>query len=140
MHPRYTEESERVAGNSPLRRGLLIVAGIFFLILAVLGIVVPLLPTTPFLLLAGACFVRSSEKLHRWLYSNRLFGQYLQRYRDGEGMPLVSKITTLFLLWVTLGVSAFVAVPDGFWWIWVVLLAVGIGVTVHLVRIKTYRR
>lgn len=114
-------------------------AGIIFVILAFVGIVVPLLPTTPFLLLAAGCFVRSSEKLHRWLYSNHLFGGYLRRYRDGEGLSLFSKITVLVLLWFSLGLSAVIAVPVSWWWMWGVLLAVGVGVTIHILKLKTFR-
>ena len=98
-----------------------------------------MLPTTPFLLLAAACYVRSSERLHRWLFTNRLFGEYLRRYRDGEGLPLASKIATLALLWISLGASAALAVPERLWWVRAFLLLVGAGVTIHVLRIKTRR-
>ncbi len=120
-------------------RVALIAAGVLFVGLGVIGAFVPVLPTTPFLLLAAACFVRSSERMHRWLHQNRVFGEYLRRYRDGEGIPLASKIWTLALLWATLGGSAFVAVPARLWWVRLFLLAVGLGVTIHILRIKTRR-
>ncbi len=121
------------------RRVLLISAGALFVGLGVVGVVLPLLPTTPFLLLAAACFVRSSARLHRWLLGNRVFGDYLRRYRDGEGLPLASKLTTLVLLWGTLAVSALAAAPPRLWWVRLLLLAVGGGVTVHILRIKTQK-
>ena len=74
------------------RRGLLVVGGTVAVGLGVVGIFVPLLPTPPFLLLAAACFVRSSDRLYRWLLGNRLFGEYIPRYREGSGVPLASKI------------------------------------------------
>ena len=104
-----------------------------------MGAFVPVLPTTPFLLLAAACFVRSSERLHRWLFSNRLFGEYLRRYRDGEGLPLSSKVATLVLLWASIGSSALLAVPDRLWSVRVALFAIAVAVTVHVLRIKTRR-
>ena len=104
-----------------------------------MGAFVPVMPTTPFLLLAAACFSRSSERLHRWLFTNRLFGNYLRRYRDGEGLPRASKIATLVLLWTSLGASALFAVPERLWWVRALLLLVGIGVTIHVLRIKTRR-
>jgi len=120
-----------------LRRGLLISAGVLFVGLGVVGTLVPVLPTTPFLLLAAACFARSSERMHRWLLGNRVFGEYLRRYRNGEGLPLASKVTTLVLLWATLGVSASVA---PLLWVRLLLLAVGLGVTIHILRMRTRRR
>lgn len=120
-----------------LRRGLLLVAGVMAVGLGVVGVVVPMLPTTPFLLLAAACFLRSSERMYRWLLANPVFGEHLRRYRAGEGLPLASKVATVVLLWATLALSAFVAVPPRLWWVRVILAAVGIGVTTHLLRIKT---
>lgn len=122
-----------------LRRSLLLTAGILSVALGLLGVVLPVLPTTPFLLLAAACFLRSSERMHRWLLSNRVFGEYLRRYRNGEGLPLSSKVTTIVFLWGTLGASALFAVPPRLWWVRLVLMAVGLGVTIHILRIKTRR-
>jgi uncharacterized membrane protein YbaN (DUF454 family) len=125
--------------QSRLLRGLLVAAGTLCVAFGVVGAFVPVLPTTPFLLLAGVCFARSSERLHRWLFSNRLFGEYLRRYRDGEGLPLASKIATLVLLWATIGPSALLAVPDRLWWARAALFAIAAAVTVHVLRIKTRR-
>ena len=123
-----------------LRRGVLVAAGILCVGLGLLGVVVPVLPTTPFLLLAAACFLRGSERLYRWLVGHRIFGNHLRRYRDGEGLPLSSKVATIALLWGTLAASAFLAVPARLWWVRLILLAVGVGVTVHLLGLKTRRR
>ena len=75
------------------------VIGCIAVILAIAGVFLPLLPTTPFLLLASACFLRSSEKLHRRLMNNRLFGPYLENIQRNRGIPLKGKIFTLILLW-----------------------------------------
>jgi hypothetical protein len=123
-----------------MRRGLLVVAGIVAVGLGIVGVFVPVLPTTPFLLIAAACFVRSSDRMYRWLLGNRLFGHYIRRYREGSGIPLASKVVTLALLWATLAASAFLAVPSRLWWVRLFLLAVGVGVTIHVARIKTARR
>jgi uncharacterized membrane protein YbaN (DUF454 family) len=122
-----------------LRRVLLIVAGVMSVGLGVVGAFVPVLPTTPFLLLAAACFTRSSPRLHQWLLGNRILGEYLRRYRSGEGLPLASKLMTLLVLWAALATSAFVAVPTRLWWARILLLAVGVGVTIHILRIRTRR-
>ncbi|MBN1611857.1 MAG: YbaN family protein [Polyangiaceae bacterium] len=135
--PALLADDKRSAETGRLQRGLLVAAGVLCVGLGVVGVVVPVLPTTPLLLLAAACFLRSSNRLHRWLLGNRVFSEYLRRYQSGEGLPLSSKLTTLVLLWSTLAVSAFAAVPVRLWWVRLVLLAVGVGVTVHILRIKT---
>lgn len=120
-----------------LRRSLLVAAGVACVFLGAIGILIPVLPTTPFLLLAAACFLRSSERLHGWLLGNRVFGEYLRRYVNGEGIPLSSKIGTLAFLWFTLAVSIFAFVPAGLWWVRLVLAAIGVGVTLRIATIPT---
>lgn len=105
--------------------------------LGIIGILVPLLPTTPFLLLAATCFMHGSETLHRWLHENRLFGKHLTHYRNREGMAKSAKIVTLILLWTGLTFSAVFVKHHSAWWIWALLLAVGVGVTTHIIKIKT---
>lgn len=115
-------------------RILLIICGFVSLVVGMLGIFLPLLPTTPFLLLSAYCFARSSRKFHRWLLGNTILGKYIRNYREGRGMTLRAKICTLSLLWATILVSAYfcpiIYVKIG-------LLLVAIGVTIHVVRIKT---
>ena len=117
-------------------RPLLAAAGLFFTALALLGIMLPVLPTTPFLLLAAWCFARSSPRLYDWLHENRLFGEYLRRYRNGEGLPLQVKVTTISLLWLTLGFSAAWAWPQRPWLAGALGL-IGAAVTAHIALIKT---
>lgn len=118
-------------------RVVLVGAGSLSVALAMLGVFLPVLPTTPFLLLAAACYLRSSTRLYAWLHANRLFGEHLRRYRAGEGLPLSLKIWTVAVLWISLLSSAFFAVPVRLAWVRVLLVAVGLAVTAHLVLIKT---
>ena len=105
------------------------------MVVAIVGIIIPLLPTTPFLLLAAACFIRSSDSLYGWLISHRWLGPYIKNYRDHKAVTRRTKIFTILLLWGTLGFAA----------IWVtsvlavrvLLLIVGVGVTVHVLSLKT---
>jgi hypothetical protein len=78
------------------------VAGALAVLLGVLGIFLPLLPTTPFLLLASWCFARGSTRLHRWLLTHPLFGDYLRNFEAGRGIPLRAKIVATVLLWSSL--------------------------------------
>ena len=118
-----------------LKKGLLIFAGTVFTATGIIGIFVPILPTTPFLLLAAACYLRSSRRLYNWLLGNRFFGAYVRNYLHGRGMPRKVKIATIFLLWITIACSIIFAVQALV--IRVILLVVAVGVTVHIMLIKT---
>ena len=113
---------------------ILNVLGTVFLFLAVLGIVLPLLPATPFLLLAAACYVRGSKTLHNWLISNKYLGPYITNFKDKKGMPLKAKIVTITVLWASLLFSIYrldSLLLDS------TLLVVGIGVTTLILKLKT---
>ena len=128
------------APRSPWVRHLLTAAGVVCVALALIGIVLPLLPTTPFLLLAAACFARSSPRLDDWLHHNRLFGPYLSAYRAGHGIPMPAKVSIIALLWISIAFSAILAVPDRLWALRLVLVMTGLLVSIHVLRVKTYRR
>jgi uncharacterized membrane protein YbaN (DUF454 family) len=112
----------------------LVVIGTAAVILGVVGIFLPLLPTTPFLLLAAACYVKASPKLYGWLINNKYLGSYIRNYREGKGIPLKTKIVAVTLLWFTISLSA---VLMGHLHISIFLLIVAICVTIHILRIKT---
>ncbi|KAA0911561.1 YbaN family protein [Pusillimonas sp. ANT_WB101] len=113
---------------------LLNVIGTIALILGIVGIFVPLLPTTPFLLLASACYVRSSTRMNNLLIGNRHLGPYLVAIQTGQGIPLRSKIVAIVMLWASLAFSAWY-VPLS--WVRPLLLIPGIGVTWYLLKMKT---
>ena len=88
------------------RRKLWLLAGHVSVLAGTIGIFLPLLPTTPFLLLAAVCYERSSPRLRQWLYANRYLRYYLDHYREGSGVPLAVKVQSLACLWLMLGLSA----------------------------------
>ncbi len=120
-----------------LKKAAFTIAGTICLALATIGIMLPILPTTPFLLLAAACYLKGSTRMHNWLLNNKLFGAYIRNYKEGKGMTLRAKAFTLTLLWVTIVFSAFFVVS--MFVIQLVLLGVCFAVTLHLVRLPTYR-
>ncbi len=120
-----------------IRKAALIFFGTVCVGLGVLGIFLPLMPTTVFLLLAAYCYSRSSDRFHQWLLNNRWLGKYLKNYKSGQGISLRQKVTTIAILWLSIGFSIwFVA---GSFWPTLLLATIAIGVTIHLLWIKTYR-
>jgi hypothetical protein len=112
------------------------IAGSVFVAIGVIGIFVPILPTTVFLLIAAACYNKGSEKFHHWLINNKLLGPYIASYRQKQGIPKSAKIRAIVLLWVTLSISAYVVAR---WHVTIILLAVAVGVTVFLLTRKTHK-
>lgn len=120
-----------------IRKVLLIFAGTVFVGLGVLGMFLPLMPTTVFLLLAAFCYSRSSERFHDWLLNNRWCGAYITNYQQGRGMTASQKLKTIFILWASIGLSLWFV--WGKFWVSLVLVLIALGVTAHLLWIKTYR-
>lgn len=110
-------------------RHLLLVCGWIAVGLAALGVFLPLLPTTPFLLLAVACFARSSPKGHRWLLRHRWFGPLLRAWRTGEGLPVRARVVVLLVLWTSLGLSIAWGIPESFGYLRWMLVAIGVAVS-----------
>ena len=123
--------------SGKILRFLLIIAGMISSALGFIGVFMPLLPTTPFLLLAAACFFKGSDRFYNWLLNNRWVGTYIRNYREKKGIPLRIKIKTIVLLWITIAISAIFFVTNIF--VRILLLLIAIGVTIHLVLIKTYK-
>jgi uncharacterized membrane protein YbaN (DUF454 family) len=120
--------------SNKLKQKLLLIAGTISVAIGVVGIFVPLLPTTPFLLLAAACYMRSSERFYRWLLNNRFFGTYISNYIEGKGVPLRIKIYTIALLWTTISLSIFLISPSIV--VKIILALVAIGVTLHIILLR----
>ena len=119
-----------------LKKYLFIFVGIISLGLGILGIFLPLLPTTPFILLSAALFIRSSQRLYIWLLNHKVFGNYIRSFLEERSIPLKVKIRSISLLWATILFSIFFVVSDKIW-LQLILLAVAIGVTIHILHYKT---
>ena len=115
--------------------GILIVIGWLCVILGVLGIFLPLLPTTPFLLLAAACFMRSSPKFYQWLVEHPKLGKYIIYYLKGKGIPKRAKIMAICMIWFTMGISIIWVVP--MLWVKLLLFFIGACVSIYLWRQPT---
>ena len=111
--------------------------GTVSLMLGVLGIFLPVLPTTPFLLLAAALYLRSSRRLYNWLLSHKHLGPYIKNFYEKRAIPLRVKIVSVSLLWITLLYCAFFVASA--WWMSILFIAIAAGVTVHILGYKTLR-
>ena len=132
------KSKKSVKSSNQFFKWMLITAGIIFVGLGILGIFLPILPTTPFLLLASACFARSSKKFYDWLLKNKLFGDYIKNYREGRGVPLKVKVFTISLLWITILYSIYYVIDD--FLLKVILFIIATGVTIHIITIKTSKK
>lgn len=118
-----------------IARLALLVAGNIFVGLGILGIFLPLLPATPFFLLAAACFAKSSPKFYDWLINTRWFGSFLKNYRDNKCIPKKVKLVSILILWIVIFGTIVFAVEAIL--IKIILLIIAIGVTIHISRIGT---
>ena len=131
--------------NSRIIKGLWFTAGTISLVLGAIGIVLPLLPTTPFLLATAACYYKSSSRMHKWLINNKLFGEYIRNYQAGRGIPLKTKAIAISVLWITIGVSTFFFLerllpPFLVLPIQIIMISIAIIITIYLLKLPTYRK
>jgi uncharacterized membrane protein YbaN (DUF454 family) len=113
-------------------------AGTIRLGLGQFGIFMPVLPPTPFLLLAAACYARGSQRFYCWLINSRLFGAYIRSYREGRGLPLKVGAFTITMLWLTIGLTAVIFIEGIV--VRAVLLAIAVAVTVHVALLRPKER
>jgi uncharacterized membrane protein YbaN (DUF454 family) len=114
---------------------ILVIGGTICVGLDILGIFLPILPTTPFLLLAAFCYGRGSVSFYNWLVYHTWIGAYIRNYREGRGISVRQKVLTIALLWLTIGFTMWFGVP--IWWLKIVLGMMALAVTTHVIMIKT---
>lgn len=119
------------------KRGLFFILGFVSLFLAIFGIFLPLLPTTPFLLLSAYCFARTSNKWYDWLLNHKYFGKIIRDYHQKKGVTLGIKIYALSLLWTTI-LSSVIFVVDLFF-VDALLILIALVVSLHIIKLKTFR-
>jgi len=121
--------------SDKVKRTLFVIAGTLFLIIGFIGVVIPVLPTTPFLLLAAACYIRGSKRIHYWMINNKVFGDFVKNYMERKGITFKQKVTTLIFLWLTIIISIYYFINN--FPIIITLFVVAIAVSVHILRIRT---
>jgi uncharacterized membrane protein YbaN (DUF454 family) len=131
------ETVNKTKTSQKIVRPLFFVAGTISLVFGAIGIVLPILPTTPFLLLALACYCRSSERMTHWMLNNKYFGKYIRNYKEGKGIPLKTKLFVISILWITISYSALFVIPV--WIAQLILFIIAAAVSFHITRLPTYR-
>ena len=116
-------------------RYLYLISGFLLVVIGVIGIFLPILPTTIFLILASACFAKSSPQANEWLRNHKILGAYIKNYQDKSGLTIKAKVFNVALLWIMILSSAYFFTEELF--IKLLLLAIAIGVTIHLLMVKT---
>lgn len=116
---------------------LLAILGSVSLALGIMGVFLPVLPTTPFLLLSAALYMRSSQRLYEWLMSHKHLGPYIKNFREHKALPLRVKVVSVTMVWATLLYCAIFVAKE--WWMSAVFVAIAIGVTVHIISFKTLK-
>lgn len=118
-----------------LYRYFYLISGVLLVAIGVIGIFLPVLPTTIFLILASACFVKSSPRANEWLRNHKVLGMYIKNYQDKTGLTIKAKIFNITFLWLMILLSAFYFTNE--FYIKVILILIALGVTIHLLMIKT---
>ncbi len=145
MEEKKTFESTCKKQGQKLARTLWFIAGTICVVLGAIGTVLPILPTTPFLLAAAACYCKSSERMYRWLLNNKWFGEYIRNYKAGKGLPIKTKIIALTMLWITISIStifvlhrllpAQLVLP-----MQLIMIAVAVAISIHILKLPTFKR
>ncbi|WP_432822930.1 YbaN family protein [Trichloromonas sp.] len=129
---RTPQDNDR-RNHAPLLRWGLHLVGCTSVVLAVLGLFLPVLPTVPFLLLALACFSRSSSRFYAWLIRHEQLGPLVRLYLDGNGIPFKAKLKAIALIWVSILISTIFLLD--ILWVRIVLPVIALGVTFYLLRL-----
>ena len=117
-----------------IKRAFFFTLGATFLGIGAVGVVTPVLPTTPLVLAAFFCFTQSSEKAEKWISNNRYFGSYIENYKTKAGVPIDVKIYSIIFLWITIIISMIFLKQ---YLLFILLIIVGIAVTAHILLLKT---
>ena len=120
-------------------RIILILIGSVSFALGVLGIFLPMLPTTPFLLLSAAVWLKASPSLYEWLLNHRVFGEYIRNFREHRAIPLRVKIISVSMVWLTIG-YCIIAVVDEWWWAQLLMVLLAIAISWHILSYKTLKK
>jgi uncharacterized membrane protein YbaN (DUF454 family) len=129
------EEQLDDASSFSIKKSIFLIIGSLALAAGFVGIFLPVLPTTPFVLLAAWCFFRSSPRLYEWIISNERFGDTIKNYNQGKGITKTTKIKAIVMMWLTISASVYFTITSLS--LIAFLYGVAIVVTIYLIRLPT---
>ena len=129
------QNSEKNTITSSLKKGIYLIVGTISLAAGIVGIFLPVLPTTPFILLSAWCFFRSSSKIYNWVISNERFGPTVENYQEGRGITKPTKVKAIVMMWLTITASIYLTIRNMY--LIALLYLIAIGVTIYLYRLPT---
>lgn len=121
--------------SSSVMKGIYFIVGSISLVAGIVGVFLPVVPTTPFVLLSAWCFFRSSEKLYEWVVSNETFGPTIENYQEGRGITQKTRIKAIVMMWLTITASVYFYISNLHLIAFLYLIA--IGVSIYLYRLPT---
>ena len=129
------QDYEKNTVTSSVKKGIYLVVGAISLAAGILGVFLPVLPTTPFILLSAWCFFRSSSKIYNWVISNERFGPTIENYQEGRGITRSTKIKAVVMMWLTISASIYFYITNTY--LIAFLYIIAISVTVYLYKLPT---
>lgn len=120
-----------------MKKNLLLASGHILLMLGIIGIFIPVLPTTPFLLITAACYLRGSERMYGWLVNHKVFGVFIRQYFEYKAVTKKTKIVALVFLWTGILISAIFFID--LLWVRALVLLIAVGVSVHILMLRTLK-
>lgn len=117
-----------------VKKVLLLISGFLFLGFGIVGAFIPVLPTTPFVLLAAGCFGGSSQKIYLWLIKTKYFGSFIKNYKEKNGVSMKIKLRAIIFLWAGLIFSSIIFKKL---YLWIILSIIGICVSIHILKISS---
>ena len=118
---------------------IFVILGSVALALGIIGIFIPLLPTTPLLLLAAALYFKGSPKHYEWLINHPHLGEYIRNFREYRAIPLKAKVVSVSFVWLTIGYCIFRVVAE-WWWAQLLLALLAVAITWHILSFATLKR
>lgn len=128
-------DKKTLAGS--LKKAIYLTVGIISLAAGLVGVFLPVIPTTPFILLSAWCFFRSSERLFQWVVSNETLGPTIQNYHEGKGIPKNTKIRAVGMMWLTITLSVYFFISNTY--LIAFLYIIAIGVSIYLYKLPTVK-